>query len=286
MTAYRFCRTDDMALLVAAFEGCRGPEHDAVPALDLAGFKALVRELDLWCSSSMVAFEGREPVGVLLGAKRAASTLVYGLRVHPDHRRRGHGRHLLTSLGQKLAILGPPSLVAEVPADDIAAIALFTACGWQAREGLRDWRREPPATPSVLLEHDGLSRMTFQELCESSVLAQPVAAWARALAALERRSARLAAVALHSPERLEAWALFERRPAPQPWRMLRMGCESGVLGVSGLTLVVEDVARQAGAAALVFERACSTELAPERLAALGFSPGAVHSLFTAEAKAA
>ena len=29
--------------------------------------------------------------------------------------RQGHGRHLLTSLSSKLAILGPPRMVAEVP---------------------------------------------------------------------------------------------------------------------------------------------------------------------------
>ena len=91
MTAYRFCRTDDRALLVAAFESCRGPEDEGEPPLDNEGFKRLVRDLDLWCSSCMVAFEGRDAVGVLLGAKRATTTPVYGLRVHPEHRRQGHG---------------------------------------------------------------------------------------------------------------------------------------------------------------------------------------------------
>ena len=121
MTAYRFCRSDDIGLLVEAYVRCRGPEDEGEPVLDREGFKRLIRDLDLWCSSCMVASEGREPVGVLLGAKRPEATLVYALRVHPAHRRRGHGRHLLTSLSQKLAILGPPNLVAEVPAGRAAA---------------------------------------------------------------------------------------------------------------------------------------------------------------------
>src|SRR3954447_24872534 len=116
-----------MGLLVEAHERCRGPEAAGEPGLDRAVFKRLIRDLDLWCSSCMVACEGREPVGVLLGAKRAEATLVYALRVHPEHRRREHGRHLLPSLGKKLAILGPPRLVAEVPADREAACAAFAA---------------------------------------------------------------------------------------------------------------------------------------------------------------
>jgi GNAT superfamily N-acetyltransferase len=287
MTAYRFCRTDDMALLVAAYEACRGPEDDVVPALDLPGFKVLVRELDLWCSSCMVAFEGREPVGVLLGAKRATSTLVYGLRVTPAHRRKGHGRHLLTSLGQKLAILGPSLMVAEVPADRAAARGVFAACGYRLEGDLRDWRR--PANGAGRASRapgEGLSSLSFSELRDAGALHPLAAPWARDLPALEKRAERLAGLALHSPERLEAWALFERRTAPEPWRVLRLRCEPGAPGPAGLALVVEEMAREAGASDLLFERAGAGELPPEDLQALGFSPGAEHFLFTSEAKAA
>ncbi len=285
MTAYRFCRTDDMALLVAAYEVCRGPEHDAVPPLDLAGFKVLVRELDLWCSSCMVALEGREPVGVLLGAKRATSTLVYGLRVHPEHRRKGHGRHLLTSLGQKLAILGPSRMVAEVPAEDAAANELFAACGWRIENEMRDWRlglKQPTGRPG---DSEGLSRLTVAELRDAGALAES-AAWAHDTPALEKRASRLEAIGFHSPERLEAWAVFERSPDRQPWPVLRLGREPGALGSAALALVVEALLREANGSDLLFERATPEDLAPEDLAALGFSPGARHFLFAAEAKAA
>ena len=109
MTAYRFCRSDDLPLLAEAYERCRGPEDAAEaaagPPLDRAGMKVLIRESDLWSSSCMVANEGGEPVAVLLGCKREDATLVHTVRVHPDHRRKGHARHLLTSLSSKLAIL-------------------------------------------------------------------------------------------------------------------------------------------------------------------------------------
>jgi GNAT superfamily N-acetyltransferase len=286
MTAYRFCRTDDMALLVSAYEGCRGPEDLAVPPLDLPGFKVLVRELDLWCSSCMVAFEGRQPVGVLLGAKRATSTLVYGLRVAPEHRRKGHGRHLLTSLGQKLAILGPSRMVAEVPADRPAATGVFAACGYHLDDDLRDWRRTAGSGAAATAPGEGLSSLSFAELRDAGALHAIPAPWARDLPALEKRAERLAAFALHSPERLEAWALFEPGAAPGSWRVLRLACEPSDLGRAGLALVVERLARDAGGADLVFERARAAELSPEDLLALGFSPGPAHLLFTSEAKAA
>ena len=80
-----------------------------------AAFKRSIRDLQVWCSSCMVAFSGSDPIGVLIGAKRPSGTLIHKIAVHPDHRRQGHGRHLLTSLGSKLAILGPPRIIAEVP---------------------------------------------------------------------------------------------------------------------------------------------------------------------------
>src|SRR4029434_7256444 len=59
--------------------------------------------------------------------------------VHPDHRRQGHGRHLLTSLGSKLAILGPPRIVAEVPETLVPARELFAASGYVEEARLTDY---------------------------------------------------------------------------------------------------------------------------------------------------
>ena len=82
-----------------------------------AAFKRSIRDLQVWCSSCMVAFSGSDPIGVLIGAKRPSGTLVHKIAVHPDHRRQGHGRHLLASLGSKLAILGPPRIDRRSPRD-------------------------------------------------------------------------------------------------------------------------------------------------------------------------
>ena len=104
-----------------------------------AAFKRSIRDLQVWCSSCMVAFSGSDPIGVLIGAKRPSGTLVHKIAVHPDHRRQGHGRHLLASLGSKLAILGPPRIVAEVPETLAPACELFSASGYVQEALLTDY---------------------------------------------------------------------------------------------------------------------------------------------------
>ena len=101
MSGYRFCRTDDIGLLVDALNHCRAPHFTSEPLATPETFKRSIRDLQVWCSSCMVAFAGREPIGVLIGAKRSYGTLVHQIAVHPDHLRQGHGRHMLASLGSK-----------------------------------------------------------------------------------------------------------------------------------------------------------------------------------------
>src|SRR5687767_7311545 len=149
MSAYRFCRTDDIGLLVDALNRCWAPYFPAEPAATPASFKQTIRGLQVWCSSCMVAFSGPDPIGVLIGAKRPSGTLIHKIAVHPDHVRQGHGRHLLDSLGSKLAILGPPRIVAEVPETLDTACALFRACGYVEESRLTDYvldreAMEPP----------------------------------------------------------------------------------------------------------------------------------------------
>ena len=142
---YRFCRTDDVSLLVDALNRCWSPYFPDEPPMTPAVFKRSIRDLQVWCSSCMVAFSGPDPIGVLIGAKRPSGTLIHKIAVHPDHRRQGHGRHLLTSLSSKLAILGPPRIVAEVPESLAAPRGLFSECGYVEEAVLTDNVLEGPA---------------------------------------------------------------------------------------------------------------------------------------------
>ncbi len=290
MTAYRFCRTDDRALLVAAFESCRGPEDEGEPPLDNEGFKRLVRDLDLWCSSCMVAFEGRDAVGVLLGAKRATTTLVYGLRVHPEHRRRGHARHLLTSLSSKLAILGPPGLLAEVPAERRAvAGAAFEACGWKLSASLRDWRRPGGGSKGISSSgaREALGPVSLEELQAAGLVGNGLRCWHRDLPALTKPGRVLEGLAFHSQERIEAWALYEPGVAAgEPWQIFLAGLAPGPLGRLGFSTVMDELAGLAGDSTLVLARAAPDEIEQELLGEAGFEPGDETLLYTSAAQAA
>jgi GNAT superfamily N-acetyltransferase len=139
MSAYRFCRTDDIGLLVDALNRCWSPYFPDEPPMTPAAFKRSIRDIQVWCSSCMVAFSGSDPIGVLIGAKRPSATLIHKIAVHPDHVRQGHGRHLLASLSSKLAILGPPRIAAEVPTTFDPACALFSASGYVEEAMLTDY---------------------------------------------------------------------------------------------------------------------------------------------------
>jgi ribosomal protein S18 acetylase RimI-like enzyme len=285
MPAYRFCRSDDMGFLVAAYEDCRGAEDVAAPPLDRTGFKDLVRELDLWCSSCMVALDGREPVAVLLGAKRAEATLVYGLRVKPEHRRRGHARHLLTSLGQKLAILGPERLVAEVPAERGAACELFLSCGWHEEARLLDWRRPSAAAiaPSSA-QDEAVAPIRLEDVMPAALLGSGVRCWERDPVTLAKLGDRVLGLGFHSPERLEAWVLY--RPGSTAWEIFAAGLVAAELGRFGFSVLIAELARQAAGTALSWPRWSPGEVEGEHLAALGFAPGAEYVLFATRAQAA
>src|SRR6185503_17342959 len=173
MSSYRFCRTDDIELLVGALNRCWAPYFPDQPPATPASFKRSIRDLQVWCSSCMVAFSGSDPIGVLIGAKRPSGTLVHTIAVHPDHRRQGHGRHLLTSLSSKLAILGPPRIVAEVPESLAPACELFSASGYVQEALLTDYGLQP-ANDVREVDRDGrfVIPVTVDDLAANGLLGE------------------------------------------------------------------------------------------------------------------
>jgi GNAT superfamily N-acetyltransferase len=243
MSAYRFCRTDDIGLLVDALNRCWSPYFPDEPPMTPAAFKRSIRDLQVWCSSCMVAFSGADLIGVLIGAKRPSGTLIHKIAVHPDHRRQGHGRHLLASLGSKLAILGPPRMIAEVPETLDATCGLFSASGYVQEAQLTDyvWQREetderaggsgPPPPRSGFGEVSpqrfgakadgakppGLNNafmipVTVDDLAANGLLeeadAHPQVCWERSVETLRARKDDIAGLAVASDEQIEAYLLY------------------------------------------------------------------------------
>lgn len=227
MSAYRFCRTDDITLLVEALRRCWWPYARNSPEPTVASFKREIRDLQVWCSSCMVAFDGAEPVGVLIGAKRPQATLLHRLAVHPDHLRRGHGRHLVSSLVSKLAILGPPRIVAEVPEALIDVRALLHLCGFVEEAVLSDYVLDAAANlalgtgqgfgqgrSSVIDANvDGAELLTIPVTvpdleANGAFGVEPRSGWARGLETLRARRQELRGVALVADDRIQAYALW------------------------------------------------------------------------------
>lgn len=231
----------------------------------------------------MVAFSGSDPIGVLIGAKRPSGTLIHRIAVHPDHRRQGHGRHLLTSIGSKLAILGPPRLVAEVPETFADACGLFDACGYAPEAVLTDYLLEDvgPNVSSAASVGPNVSSaaliipVTVDDLAANGLLgeAHPQAAWERSAETLAARKDDVAGLAVASDERIEAY-------------LLHMGRE-----IVALCSLVEDggarlkqLLARLGEGAFRFPKVHPAEISKESLEGLGFRPAGAHRLYGARAR--
>jgi len=213
VSSYRFCRTDDVSLLVDALNRCWSPYFPEEPAVTPASFKRSIRDLQVWCSSCMVAFVGPDPIAVLIGAKRPSGTLIHKIAVHPDHARQGHGRHLLTSLSSKLAILGPPRMVAEVPDTFTAAGALFSACGYVEEAVLTDYVLEQTEHGSGVGVEGFVIPVSIDDLAANGLLGEEHAqvCWERSVETLTARKDELGGLAAASDERIEAYLLYVDR---------------------------------------------------------------------------
>jgi GNAT superfamily N-acetyltransferase len=291
VSSYRFCRSDDIGLLVDALNRCWSPYFPDQPTVTPAAFKRSIRDLQVWCSSCMVAFSGADPIGVLIGAKRPSATLIHRIAVHPDHRRQGHGRHLLDSLGSKLAILGPPRIVAEVPELLADASGLFRASGYVQEALLTDYVLQREADPSVARGGTALSErgngtrvegyvipVTVDDLAANGLLADdyPETCWERSVETLTARKEEVVGLAIASDERIEASLLYMKDGAGGEIIFLRSFVEDDGAGLKQLLSRLSPGTYR-------FSKVHPLEISNESLETLGFRPAARHCLYAATA---
>ena len=231
----------------------------------------------------MVAFAGADPIGVLIGAKRPSGTLIHKIAVHPDHRRQGHGRHLLASLGSKLAILGPPRIVAEVPEALTAASELFTASGYVEEVVLTDYvlEREPREAPEIAGRY--VIPVTVDDLVANDLLGPPSASasarqapacWERSVETLTARKDEIAGLAVASDERIEACLLYW-----QDGEIVSLGSyiEDGGARLGHLL-------SRLGQGTFRFPKVHPEEISPQLLDTLGFRATGAHRLYAGTAR--
>jgi GNAT superfamily N-acetyltransferase len=286
MTPYRLCRTDDIGLRVDALKRCWSPYVPDQPPMTPAAFKRSIRDLQVWCSSCMVAFSGSDPIGVLIGAKRPGGTLVHKIAVHPDHRRQGHGRHLLTSLSSKLAILGPPRIIAEVPETLTPARGLFSASGYVQEALLTDYvlpreENDAPEVAGTSADQNGrfVIPVTVDDLAANGLLgeAYPQVCWKRSVETLAARKDDIAGLAVASDERIEAYLLYRTGGEIVS---LRSFVEDGGARLKHLLSHL----RARGLRTFRFPKVHPAEISKEILETLGFRPVGRHLLYAGKAR--
>ncbi len=249
----------------------------------------------------MVASSGSDPIGVMIGAKRTSGTLVHKIAVHPDHCRQGYGRHLLASLSSKLAILGPPRMIAEVPETLAATCGLFSASGYVQEALLTDYVLERPA----LSERGNAARVegfvipvTVDDLAANGLLGEappsPLASagqvysqvcWQRSVETLTARKDDIAGLAVASDERIEAYLLYVEpvegtEVAGTEIVSLRSFIEDGGARLKQLLSQL----RAQGTRTLRFPKVHPAEISTELLETLGFRPAGAHRLYAARAR--
>ncbi len=215
----------------------------------------------------MVAADGDDPIAVLMATKREHQALIWRVGVHPEHLRQGHGRHLMTSLSSKQAILGPPKMVAEVPQSLKGVCAFLEACGWRREVEYTDFvLRDPAARGESVEPSDLVIPTTIDELIANEAFdAAAHRCWARSPATLVNRKDSIRGLAVASDVRIEAYLLFEER------RLLALGCADEDRREVWLGLLL----RQFGGAdprPALFERAHPGEVPFELLRSCGFEP--------------
>jgi GNAT superfamily N-acetyltransferase len=299
MPSYRFCRPDDLPLLVRAVAECHDVHFPGLPPTTEESFRREMKELDAWPSNSMVAMGGvggREPIAVSIATKREDAVLVQRVGVRPDHLRQGHGGHLVTSLSQKLAVLGPERLLAEAPDDLSAAGAFLAALGWRRGDELVDWERPAPAgadggepVPEGLVVP-----VTVADLDQAGELAGrerrvPGLAWGRTRRTLLQSGDRLVGAAVAGPESIEAWLLWSEdgggASTPGCTGQVEIpgaGCRDPQQAPLLLALLSRWLARRTGRA-LRLPRLAAGELPEAALRAAGFTPARRFHRFTTRA---
>jgi N-acetylglutamate synthase-like GNAT family acetyltransferase len=240
----------------------------------------------------MIAFSGGDPIGVLIGAKRSSGTLVHKIAVHPDHRRQGHGRHLLASLGSKLAILGPPRIIAEVPETLAPACGLFSASGYVQEALLTDYvlQREEgdaPAALGMFDDQDGrfVIPVTVEDLAANGLLGEghPQVCWQRSIETLTAKKDAIAGLAVATDERIEAYVLYDiERPGALTTEIVSLGAFTEDGGARLLQLLAR--LRATGMGVLRFTKVHPAEFSKEWLQTIGFHPAGGHLLYAARAR--
>lgn len=140
----RAATPSDLDALMSLERACFPPRQ----AFSRREYAELLRSSD---AVNLVAEEAGRVLG-FAGAlldPRANVANVATLNVHPDARRRGLGRRLLGLLEGRMAARGIDLCTLEVNVENVAALGLYDACGYERVERLRNYYGASYANPDA-----------------------------------------------------------------------------------------------------------------------------------------
>jgi ribosomal protein S18 acetylase RimI-like enzyme len=133
--AFRPYQPDDAEPVVSLWTLCglTRPWNDAHRDID--------RKLAVDADGLMILEEDGQLIGAVMVGYEGHRGWINYLAVHPDHRRRGLGRLLMTAAERRLADLGCPKVNLQVRASNLAAVEFYHRIGYAAEEVVSMGRR-------------------------------------------------------------------------------------------------------------------------------------------------
>ena len=162
MPSYRFCRPDDLGLIVRAINQCCRIHETDTPEMTEERLKAHMTLFAVRPGNCMVALERQQPVAAIISTRREAGAWIQTLGCQPAFQRRGIASQLVEALVRKIAIQRTEDITVDVPEDNDAALNFFRTVGFEERgcfvtlAGKTEGACEPSgevvqASPSALL---------------------------------------------------------------------------------------------------------------------------------------
>lgn len=136
MPSYRFCRPDDLELIVRAINQCCRIHEPDTPAMTEERLKAHMTLFAVRPGNCMVALDRNQPVAAVISARREGEAWIQTLGCQPAFQRRGIASQLVEALVRKIAIQRTEDIAVDVPEDNEAALQFFQSVGFEERGGL------------------------------------------------------------------------------------------------------------------------------------------------------
>ena len=146
MPSYRFCRPDDLELIVRAINTCCRIHETDTPEMTEELLKTHMTLFAVRPGNCMVALERQQPVAAVISTRREGEAWIQTLGCQPAFQRRGLASQLIEALVRKIAIQRTEDIAVDVPEDNEAALQFFHSVGFEERGRLVTLEGQPASS--------------------------------------------------------------------------------------------------------------------------------------------